>query len=183
MQNYLKPEEVAQQLQVGTAEILSLIEAGKLRAIRIGSNIRIPETGLDELAMTCAAGPVVPDAGLENTRLVNTRTGKATFRVRGCILDDVEIWPGKMRYPIKFPKAFWEELLAHFQEGEVAVGGSFDGPERGSLGEFIQQKIKTKMNPAVYVAALLSDEGYADASRRGYIRFRSKKERRQAAKL
>jgi hypothetical protein len=69
-----------------------------------------------------------------------------------------------------------DALLTHFPEGEVAVGGSFDGPVRESLGEFIQQKLKTKMNPAVYVAALLIDEGYADASRRGYIRFRSRKE-------
>ena len=79
-----------------------------------------------------------------------------------------------MRYPIKFPKSFMDAMLARFPEGEAAVGGSFDGPSRGSLGEFIQQKLKTKMNPAVYVAALLIEEGYADAPRRGYIQFRSK---------
>jgi len=45
------------------------------------------------------------------------------------------------------------------------VGGSLDVPVRGSLGEFIQQKIKTKMNPAVYVAVLLIDEGYAPTAR------------------
>jgi hypothetical protein len=84
-----------------------------------------------------------------------------------------------MRYPIKFPKSFMDAMLAHFPGGEVAVGGSFDGPTRGSLGEFIQQKLKTKMNPAVYVAALLIDEGYADTSRRGFIRLRGKRERRQ----
>ena len=43
--------------------------------------------------------------------------------------------------------------MAHFSEGEVAVGDSFDGPVSGSLGEFIQQKLKTRMNSAVYVAA------------------------------
>jgi hypothetical protein len=69
-------------------------------------------------------------------------------------------------------------LLTHFSEREVAVGGSFDGPPPGSLGEFIQQKLQTKMNPAVYIAALLIEEGYADASRRGYIRFRGKPEAR-----
>jgi len=83
-----------------------------------------------------------------------------------------------MRYPIKFPKSFMGALLAHFSEGEVAVGGSFDGPLRDSLGEFIQQGLKTKMNPAVYLAALLIEEGYADASHRGYIRFRGDKELR-----
>jgi len=51
-------------------------------------------------------------------------------------------------------------------------------PRRGSLGEFIQQKLKTKMNPAVYLAALLIDEGYADPVQRGYIRFRTKSCRR-----
>lgn len=55
------------------------------------------------------------------------------------------------------------------------MGGSFSGPPSGSLGEFIQQRLPTKMNPAVYVAALLIEEGYAEESRRGYIRFRSKK--------
>jgi hypothetical protein len=68
-----------------------------------------------------------------------------------------------MRYPIKLPKSFMDALLTHFSEGEVAVGGGFDGPAHGSLGEFIQQKLHTKMNPAVYVAALLIEEGYADA--------------------
>ena len=65
-----------------------------------------------------------------------------------------------------------DALLARFPEGDVAVGGSFDDPGNGSLGEFIQDKLPTKMNPAVYVAALLIDEGYADESRRGYIRLR-----------
>jgi len=75
-----------------------------------------------------------------------------------------------MRYPIKFPKAFMDELLAHVQ-GEVPVGGKFDDPVRGSLGEFIQQKLGIKMNPAVHLAALLIEEGYAERGRRGYIRM------------
>ena len=36
MQSYLTPEETAQQLKVEVTEIMSLIEQGKLRAIRIG---------------------------------------------------------------------------------------------------------------------------------------------------
>jgi len=51
--------------------------------------------------------------------------------------------------------------------GKFRWGGKFDDPGRGSLGEFIQQKLKTKMNPAVYLAALLIDEGYAAPARRG----------------
>jgi len=182
MQSYLTPEETAQQLKVEVPEILSLIEQGKLRAIRIGNNIRIPEKELERLPVTCAATstatddlPHSPDAeaSQDDSRWCLTRTGRAKFRVSGSVAAGAEIWPGKMRYPIKFPKSFMNAMLAHFK-GEVAVGGSFDSPTRGSLGEFIQQKTKTKMNPAVYVAALLIEEGYADASRRGYIRFRSK---------
>jgi excisionase family DNA binding protein len=179
MQNYLTPEEAAQQLKVEATEIIELIEQGKLRAISIGSNIRIPESELEKLLVTSAAGPTPSASGAtetlpNNSRLVPTRTGRAKFRVSGSIAAGAEVWPGNMRYPIRFPKSFMDALLAHFPEGEVAVGGSFDGPVRGSLGEFIQQKLKTKMNPAVYVAALLIDEGYADASRRGYIRFHTR---------
>ncbi len=146
--------------------------------ISIGSKIRIPESELEKLLVTSAAGPTPSASGStetlpDNSRLVPTRTGRTTFRVSGSIAAGAEIWPGKMRYPIKLPKSFMDALLVHFPKGEVAVGGSFDGPVRGSLGEFIQQKLKTKMNPAVYLAALLIDEGYADASRRGYIRFHS----------
>lgn len=181
MQSYLTPEETAQQLKVEVTEIMPLIEQGKLRAIRIGDNIRIPEPEVEKLLFTCAAGPSPTDVPnspaketpVDNSRLIPTRTGRATFKVTGSIASGADIWPGKMRYPIKFPKSFMDALLAHFPEGEVAVGGSFDGPTRGSLGEFIQQNLKTKMNPAVYVAALLIEEGYADASRRGYIRFHS----------
>jgi len=184
MQNYFTPEDAAQELKVEVMEIMSLIEEGKLRAIRIGSNIRIPVRELEELLVTCAARPAAhaPVASVSpegNSRVVPTRTGRATFRVSGSIQTGAELWPGSMRYPIKFPKSFMDALLTHFPEGEVAVGGSFDAPSRGSLGEFIQQRLNTKMNPAVYIAALLIDEGYADPSRRGYIRFRSKKSARQ----
>jgi hypothetical protein len=67
-----------------------------------------------------------------------------------------------------------DAMLKQFHEGEVPPGGKFDDPARGSLGEFIQQKPKTKMNPAVYLAALLIDEGYAAPARRGCIQFRPK---------
>ncbi|MGA7462104.1 MAG: helix-turn-helix domain-containing protein [Candidatus Korobacteraceae bacterium] len=184
MQNYLTPEETAQHLKVEVTEIMPLIEQGKLRAIRIGNNIRVPEQEVENLLITSAAGPNPSDvlASIltrslpDNARLVRTRTGRATFRVRGGVAVGADIWPGKMQYPIKFPKSFMDDVLTHFSEKEVAVGGSFDGPLRGSLGEFIQRKIKTKMNPAVYLAALLIEEGYADASRRGYIRFHGGKD-------
>jgi excisionase family DNA binding protein len=176
MKNYLTLEETAQQLKVSVADIRSLVDQGKLRAISVGNNIRVPEAELEKLPVTCAAGPSPIETLPENSRLVYTRKGKP-FRVSGSIAGGAEIWPGKMRYPIRFRKPFMDALLARFPEGEVAVGGSFDDPSNGSLGEFIQQNLPTKMNPAVYVAALLIDEGYADESRRGYIRRRAARER------
>jgi len=188
LQNYFTPEETAQLLKVEVTDIMSLIEQGKLLAIRIGNNIRIPEPELEKLPVTCAAGPApislpgspMIDALPDNSRLAYTRTGRP-FRVSGSMATGAEIWPGKMRYPIRFPKSFTDALLAHFQEGEVAVGGSFSGPVRGSLGEFIQKELPTKMNPAVYVAALLIEEGFADDLRRGYIRLCGKKVVRRSA--
>src|SRR6058998_2107908 len=78
-----------------------------------------------------------------NARVCRTRTGRP-FRVTGSLATGAEIWPGKMRYPIRLPKSFMDAMLTHF-EGEVAVGSSFDAPRVGSLGEFIQQKLKIKM--------------------------------------
>ena len=188
MATYLTPEELAEQLKIDIDDVLSLIEQGKLRAIRIGHSIRIREAEVEALQVTCAA---VPEAGDERSVLISsdkeilpagsrwclTRTRKAKFRVSGSIAGGADIWPGQMQYPIRFPKHFMDEMLGRFRGAEVPVGGKFDDPGHGSLGEFIQQKLKTKMNPAVYLAALLIDEGYADPVQRGYIRFRAQSAR------
>jgi len=116
---------------------------------------------------------IVPD----DSRWCFTRTGKAKFRVSGSIATGARIWPGRMRYPITFPKHFMDAMLVRFSNAEIPVGGKFDDPGRGSLGEYIQRELNIKMNPAVYIAALLIDEGYAKSSvRRGYIRFHSQKD-------
>src|ERR1043166_2259082 len=61
MQSYLTPEEAAQHLKVAPDEIMALITAGTLKAIRIGSNLRIPESELGSLLVTCAAVPPTND--------------------------------------------------------------------------------------------------------------------------
>jgi hypothetical protein len=77
-----------------------------------------------------------------------------------------------MRYPINFPKETLDALLAHGRSrGEMRVGLSFSGPEEGSLGQWIQEKLPTKMNPSCYVGGLLIEEGYAERLRPGVIRF------------
>ena len=188
---YMTPEELAQMLKVNVEEIISLVEQGRLRALRIGSNIRIRETDLSSLET--GGLPVVATARLEapisngsevlpdDARWCLMRSGKTRFKMSGSVAEGAKIWPGKMRYPIKFPKEFMESLLARFHNSEVPVGGKFDDPGKGSLGEFIQQKLNIRMNPAVYLAALLIDEGYAQTSRRGYIRFLPRSSDRRSA--
>jgi excisionase family DNA binding protein len=188
---YLTPEELAELLKIEVKDVMSLIEQGKLRAIRIGNNIRIREAEVEKLQTTCAAVPADGDdlpasppsdqeALPDGSRWCATRTGRAKFRVMGSIATGAEIWPGQMQYPIKFPKHFMDAMLERFRDAEAPVGGKFDDPGQGSLGEFIQLQLQTKMNPAVYLAALLIDEGYADPARRGYIRFHSKPGRKTA---
>jgi hypothetical protein len=105
------------------------------------------------------------------TRLCPTYAGRTRFRVVGSVAEGAAIWPGKMGSPLRFSADFFATLLARFAGSEVEVGASFSGPTGGSLGEYIQSNLPTRMNPAVYVAGLLIEEGYAERTRRGWIRF------------
>ena len=104
---YQTPEETAKLLKVEVTDIMSLIDQGKLRAIRIAHSIRIPETELERLPVTCAAGPTatenVPCSPAtetlpNNSRWCYTRRG-VRFRVSGSVAEGAEIWPGRMPYP------------------------------------------------------------------------------------
>lgn len=182
MENYLTPNDVADALKVAVNEVIELVEQGKLRAIRIGGEIRVPEKNLSELETTCpvvgtgnpVAGNAVSDAkASDGVRFCPTRTGTAQFRVRGDLDSGIEIWPGKMQSPIRFSRQFFVDLFARYGGHEIPVGGQFDAPGIGSLGAFVQNKIGTKMNPAVYLAALLIDLGRAHTTKRGYIQLSS----------
>lgn len=184
--SYLTPTEAAELLKVDEEDLMSLVREGKLRAIQVGPHVRIRAAELERLETTSPAGPSptrieIDESGPageapEGVRWVSTRTGRARFRVAGCVAEGAKIWPGRMRYPIKMPKRFMEELLDHFgsKEGDVPVGGKFDDPGKGSLGAYIQAQLEIKMNPAVYLAALLIDEGYAVEGERGKIAFTEK---------
>jgi excisionase family DNA binding protein len=52
---FLTIEEVAQLLKVEAADILSLIEDGKIRAVRIREHLRIRDSELEELEARCPA--------------------------------------------------------------------------------------------------------------------------------
>ena len=186
MHKYMTPEETAELVKIDVAAIMGLIETGKLRAIRLGNAVRIREADLEQFLETCAiGGSAAAVEGPEETdvptlkhkeplpdgaRWCLTRRG-TPFRVRGTVAQGLEVWPGKMKYAVKFPAQFTEILLKHFAGKVISVGGSFDGPTAGSLGEFIKDKLKLTLHPAVYLAALLIDEGYAEPAGRGKILF------------
>jgi excisionase family DNA binding protein len=197
MQACLTPQEAAELLKIDVADIMVLIERVRLRAIKLGNAIRIREADLEQFLETCTIGgeaaPQTPAAILpqsteeaealpDGARWCLTRRGKQ-FRVRGTLEQGAEIWPGQMKYPVKFPADFNRTLLKHFAGKEVPVGGGFDGPTPGSLGEFIKDKLKLTLHPAVYLAALLIDEGHAELAGRGKIRFLARGRRQESSSL
>ena len=76
-----------------------------------------------------------------------------------------------MQSGLFFPREFFERMLSKFQGHELPAGLIFSGPESGSLGEWIQENLPTKMNPTYCVAGLLAAEGYAERKGVGVIRF------------
>lgn len=195
MHKYLTPEETAELLKIDVAAIMNLIDTEELRAIRLGNTIRIREADLEHFLDACAVGGTAAqtsrpepleaaEAGTgdddlhaeplpNGARWCHTRRG-TPFRVRGTLTQGAEVWPGKMKYPVTFPVDFNRAMLKHFAGKVVPVGGGFDGPTPGSVGEFIKDKLKLKLHPAVYMVALLIDEGYAELAGRGKIRFIAK---------
>jgi excisionase family DNA binding protein len=181
----LSPDEVASILRVDPGDVLTLIEERTLRAYKIGTSIvRIDEDDLERCLEASATGVEgternqPPASALArnhpqpNEWMCKTFAGRTTFRVSGHVDTGAQIWPGNIRYPISFPKEKLDALLAYGRSrGEMKVGLSFDRPEEGSLGQWIQENLPTKMNPACYVGGLLIDEGYAERPRAGVIRF------------
>jgi excisionase family DNA binding protein len=177
----LSPEEVASILQVGPDDVLTLIEERTLRAYKIGRFVRIAEDDLERCleASATETGETEPSPGTlignhsqPGVRFCKAFGGRATFRVSGHVDTGVRIWPGSMRYPISLSKEKLDALLAYGRSrGEMRVGTSFSEPGEGSLGQWIQQNLPTKMNPACWVGGLLIEEGYAEKPRHGVIRF------------
>ena len=175
--NLIAPQEVASQLSLALEEVNKLIKEGVIPAYRIGPFLRISEDELGCFLEECrTANRSVQGARPlprvdSNERLCLTFAQRKRFKVRGSVTHGAEIWPGNARYPLKFSQRFFADLLREFGGREVKVGLSFDRPEPGSLGEWVKKKLNTRMNPTVYLAGLLIEEGYAERSARGVISF------------
>jgi excisionase family DNA binding protein len=190
MQKFFSPAEVASLLRVDPKDVLVLVEEGHLRAYRIGNFLRVGDSDLDTYLEVClyqsraaknrganASSRSCADSRTSRNacRICPTSAGRKTFRVSGSVATGAEIWPGQMRSPVRFPKEKFEALLKHFRGREIKIGAIFSGPEPGSLGAWIQENLPTKLNPASYVGGLLIDEGYAERTRPGIIRFFSER--------
>jgi excisionase family DNA binding protein len=55
----LRPEEVAEYLNIGRSMVYELMRAGKLESVRIGSCRRVPRVAVDQYVNNLREGPVV----------------------------------------------------------------------------------------------------------------------------
>ena len=176
MTKYLKIEEVADVLAVEVSEISSWIETGQLRAIRLGTGFRVAEDDLEKFLatrvhQTAAQAEKNGDTPMNGVRLERTFAGRTQFRVSGTVKTGARVWPGKMQSGLFFSREIFERMLTKFQGKEIPAGTIFSGPEEGSLGEWIQESLPTKMNPTYCIGGLLAAEGYAERVSAGVIRF------------
>jgi hypothetical protein len=148
-------------------------------AIRLGNVFRVAEDDLERFLGTRIHQPqsakqVIASNRNDSTgqvRLEKTFAGRSQFRVSGTIKTGARIWPGKMQSGLFFSRQFFERMMTEFHGRELPAGLIFSGPEPGSLGEWIQANLPTKMNPTYCVAGLLAAEGYAERREAGVIRF------------
>lgn len=171
MEPIYTPDEVACLLKLEVREVNELIEEGHLKVVRLGKQVRVRESDLQ--ACLDHSAPPTSDFVLEaGIRLCGAFGGRATFRVHGSVEGGARIWPGtKASSPVKCSKEFFEAMLKKYRGQTIRVGLSFSDPGEGSLGAYVQRELKTKMNPTTYIAGLLVNEGYAERSEAGYIRF------------
>lgn len=164
----------------------------------MGGELRVAEADLEDYLESCVYSPSEEDTGceelLEGSRPVSpnsaettpgpstaailevpTFAGRRIVRVLGSVAAGASIWLGKARYPLKCPKEFFGSLLDKFSGQTARAGTSFSGPEPGSLGEWVQEHLGTRMNPTYAIAGLLIHEEYATRPKPGYIRFFDRK--------
>jgi excisionase family DNA binding protein len=170
-------DEVASLLKLEVGEVNDLIAAGQLNVVRLlGKHVRVRETDLKRCLEESMESDrkTVPETG---DRMCPTFAGRTQFRVQGSVEDGARVWPGgKALYPVRCSKEFFGALLKKYRGQTVKVGLSFSDQGAGSLGAHIKRALNTKMNPTTYLAGLLVDEGYAERSEPGYIRFFSRRQ-------
>lgn len=76
-----------------------------------------------------------------DTMTLPTWTGKSRFKYEGNVRKGTRIWFGRNERPLTVSGSQYTRLLDHFKGQEVSVGASRDKPQRGSLGEWLQQNV------------------------------------------
>jgi len=91
---------------------------------------------------------------------LETWGGRSSFRYNGSVDDGTLILYGNKPFRYYVPANDYEDLLEHFGGRVISCGTSRTEPPRGSLGEWLQDKVcKTAL--ASYVGSILVTEGYA----------------------
>lgn len=105
-------------------------------------------------------------------RICRTLDRGNSFLVAGSVRDGVKVWVGESRQLRTFDRELFSRLVKRFHGKTVEIGSSFSDPKRDSVGEWLVKECRVKGgNPAVYLTAILVDEGYAEKVKRGWVRF------------
>ena len=98
------------------------------------------------------------DRRKESKKLL-TWAEQSTFRYESSVVTGTLIMYGTGRSS-KVTASEYDRMLKHFKGKTVYCGTSRDSPQRGSLGEWLQENIE-KRTIASYVGAILMHEEYA----------------------
>lgn len=90
---------------------------------------------------------------------IDTWAGRSQFDYSGCVSVGTQITFGDSKI-INVSHQQYSALRAAFLGKVVPVGTSFDSPQPGSIGEWLQVHV-TRTAIASYVAPILLREGYA----------------------
>ncbi len=168
---FMTPDGACGALQIDIADLLNLVQRGQLRAHQIAGQLRFSAENFKAFLNGCAVHGDA-EAPMAPRRDCKTFAGRKKFSYVGSVETGTKIWVGTaMLSPLRFTKEQWAALLGQFREKTIPAGLSFDKPEAGSMGDWIQANWKTKIGPATYVGGILIAEGYAERTRPGEIRF------------
>jgi len=103
---------------------------------------------------------------------LKTWAGRSKFEYEGNESQGVEIYYGE-GHRVNITTNHYSALLNHFRGRTVDIGTSRDKPQRGSLGEWLQENV-TRTAIASYVGPILIHEGHAVKTDNGSkIKFNS----------
>ncbi len=100
-----------------------------------------------------------------------TWAARSKFKYAGSVAEGTRLHYGTGNFTVFISALEWTKLLDHFGGRTVNIGTSRTDPPRGSVGEWLKEKV-TKTAIASYVGPILIEEGYAEKGEGPEIRFK-----------